>query len=338
MPDWNSSKEIRHDSVVFLYLIHSLVGIYVWEYLLSLDFDFAFITGRKPFRWPMIFYFANRYLLLCALIGLLVAFDSTSKINCQPLYVFIQLAGTASTTAGVNLCLRTIAIYGHSKPIIVFLVILILGHWSLILMNFQIKAVWNDELKLCVITAVNNNIQIVAIYIYLTCFNLILFLLNAYKLYSHGGKQVLVVKSRLEKLIFSDGLAYFFVAFLANLTATVFLLSLPNTITGIIFDVPAVVISTICATRATRRLCDFKFDGDQALHGSDPSSDIQFRRTHGECTTLDGLGSVTTVLKQGPEGVHVQVEIFTRAEDGHLERREKEREVEIDVKSKESPI
>ncbi|KAG7092877.1 hypothetical protein E1B28_009189 [Marasmius oreades] len=330
MPDWVSPKEIRHDSVAFVYLIHSLVGIYVWEHLLSLDFDFAFITGRKRFRWPMIFYFANRYLLLCALIGLLVAFDSTSKINCQPLYVFNQLAGTASTIAGVNLCLRTIAVYGHSKPITVFLVILILGHWSLILMNVQIKAVWIDEQNSCVITTVNNNV-LVATYIYSTCFNLVVFLLNAYKLYSRGGKQVLVVKSRLEKLIFSDGLAYFFVAFLANLTATVFLLLSLNPVMEIIFDVPAVVISTICATRAIRRLSDFKFDGDQAWYGSDPSSDIQFRRTHGERTALDGSSSITTVMNPGPGGVYVHVDVFTRAEDGQLRRRD-------DKEEEESPI
>ncbi|KAG7092883.1 hypothetical protein E1B28_009193 [Marasmius oreades] len=344
MPDWNSSTEIQRDEiqrdhVAFVYLIHSLLGVYAWECLLSLDFDFAFLTGRKPFRWPMIFYFANRYLLLCVLIGALVASDSRSKINCQPLFVFIKLAGTASTTAGVNLCLRTIAIYGHSKPITIFLVILILGHWTLTLMNVQIKAVWNDKHDLCVVTAVKTD-GLVASYIYSTCFNLIVFLLNAYKLYGHGGKQIRIVKSQLEKLIFSDGLAYFFVAFLANLTATFFLLLSPNPHMGNIFDIPAVVISTICATRAIRRLSNFKFDGDQAWYGSDSSSessDLQFRSTQGEPSVSDSSGSIT-VMSPDPGGVHVQVEIFTRAEDGHLQRREKEREVESGVKPKASPI
>jgi hypothetical protein len=59
-----------------------------WEWFLSLDFDWEFISGKKKFRWPMvfpfpilfptathpltyqIFYFANRYLLLFAMIGM----------------------------------------------------------------------------------------------------------------------------------------------------------------------------------------------------------------------------------------------------------------------------
>ena len=62
-----------------------------WEFATSLNFDWDFITGKKKFRWPMvskaalketrrpihpliiqIFYFANRYFLLFALIGMYV--------------------------------------------------------------------------------------------------------------------------------------------------------------------------------------------------------------------------------------------------------------------------
>lgn len=57
-----------------------------WEFITSMDFDWAVLTGKKRFRWPLvriflrpnsflecvhqIFYFAGRYLLLAALIGM----------------------------------------------------------------------------------------------------------------------------------------------------------------------------------------------------------------------------------------------------------------------------
>lgn len=59
---------------------------YSWEFATSLDFDYQFLTGKKSFRWPLvselldsrytvliddqIFYFAGRYVLLFALIGM----------------------------------------------------------------------------------------------------------------------------------------------------------------------------------------------------------------------------------------------------------------------------
>lgn len=61
-----------------------------WEFALSADFDWQFISGKKKFRWPLVretgtpsrlssllitrqvFYFAGRYILLLALTGMYV--------------------------------------------------------------------------------------------------------------------------------------------------------------------------------------------------------------------------------------------------------------------------
>ncbi|EEB86675.1 hypothetical protein MPER_16286, partial [Moniliophthora perniciosa FA553] len=93
------------------------------------------------------------------------------------------------------------------------------------------------------------------------CFDLIVFLLNAYKLFLRRGNTNAMGESRLGKMIFGDGLIYFFIAFLANLIATVFMLLRLNPIMSVIFNVPAVIASTICATRAVRRLNNFKNNG-----------------------------------------------------------------------------
>ncbi|KIM46553.1 hypothetical protein M413DRAFT_65449, partial [Hebeloma cylindrosporum] len=68
--DWNSPAEIEKDTVAFVKLMHSVAAIYMYEWLISLDFEWDFISGKKRFRWPMIFYFLNRYCLLLALIGM----------------------------------------------------------------------------------------------------------------------------------------------------------------------------------------------------------------------------------------------------------------------------
>ncbi|KAG5636830.1 hypothetical protein H0H81_006657 [Sphagnurus paluster] len=91
------------------------------------------------------------------------------------------------------------------------------------------------------------------------CFDLIVLVLNAYKLI--GIKSEGFGTSRIAKMIFEDGLIFFFIAFVANLLATVFMLLNLNQIMSVIFNVPAAVASTIVASRVVRRLTQFTNTG-----------------------------------------------------------------------------
>lgn len=99
---------VNHSAEAFSNLIHVLFGLYLWaslvpcirllicqfswEFCVSFQFDLSFISGKRKFRWPMVsvssflhvlrsfpsyvyrqtFYFAGRYCLLAALIGMWV--------------------------------------------------------------------------------------------------------------------------------------------------------------------------------------------------------------------------------------------------------------------------
>ncbi|KIJ08935.1 hypothetical protein PAXINDRAFT_88164 [Paxillus involutus ATCC 200175] len=69
MPNWESNSEVATDTLIYIKLIHALMGLYAWEFIMSLDFEWAVLTGKKKFHWPLTFYFAGRYLLLFAMIG-----------------------------------------------------------------------------------------------------------------------------------------------------------------------------------------------------------------------------------------------------------------------------
>ncbi|KAF9010226.1 hypothetical protein BDQ17DRAFT_1421472 [Cyathus striatus] len=318
MPDWQSPVELQKEADVFTKFMHALLGLYIYEWFLSLDFDFDFLSGKKRFRWPMIFYFANRYLLLFAMIGIAVALDSTSEIDCQTLYTFNQLAGDAAVgLASINLSIRTMAVWSQNRYIIGFLVLIILGHWSLILQGVQLTAVWIPGTG-CAITKTNNKI-LVAIFIYSMCFDLTVLLLNVYKLVGlnakNGGS---LGTSRLAKMIFSDGLIFFIIAFLANLIATIFMVLNLNQLMSVIFNVPAAVFSTIVACRAVRRLTNFTNQGPEIYGASSShsvSGNIPFRGTTGVTASARGISTVHSFRHVPKTGVHVQMETFTRTED-----------------------
>ncbi|KAJ7597784.1 hypothetical protein C8J56DRAFT_328364 [Mycena floridula] len=315
MPDWSSLAELQRDAGVFVKFMHACLGVYAWEWFISLDFDWDVITGKKKFRWPMIFYFANRYLLLFAMAGIAVALDSTTEINCQALYTFNQLAGDAAVgLASINLSLRTIAVYGNSKWITALLVLVILGHWSLILQGTVLTAVWSPEAQTCAIIKTNNKI-LAAIFIYSMCFDLLVFLLNFYK-FAIQGRNRDIGTSRLGKMIFSDGLAYFFIAFVANLVATIFMVLNLNSVMTIIFNVPAAIASTIVAGRVVRRLSNFTNQGPE-MYSVTHSSGAPYRPGVTSRTAAAGAGGVGIHSIGGgglAGGVHVQMETFSRQE------------------------
>jgi len=313
MPDWKSQEEVMKDAGIFVKLLHSLLGLYVYEWFLSLDFEWDFITGKKRFRWPMIFYFANRYLLLFALIAIIISFNVTGQVDCQSLYTFNQLAGDAAVgLASINLSIRTMAIWKQNRYIVGGLIVVILGHWSLILQAVQLTVQWVPG-QGCTIVKTNNKI-LAAIFIYSMCFDLIVLLLSMYKLidlYKLNKKAQFWGGSRLTHLIFEDGLIFFVIAFLANLTATVFMLVNLNSIMSVIFNVPAAVASTIVACRAVRRLTNYSANGPEMFVTSASS-----HNRPGGTSIIPGPRGMTN-YRTTKASVHVQMETFTHAEDGH---------------------
>jgi len=308
MPDWKSPIELQVDALAFTKLNHALLGIYAYEWLISLDFEWDIITGRKRFRWPLVFYFANRYLLLFALIGIVIALDTTTEINCQALYLFNQLAGNAAVgLASINLSIRTMAVWSQNVWIVGFLTILILGHWSLILQGVLLKATWVEGVG-CVITSTNNTV-LAATFIYSMCFDFSVLTLNAYKLVGGNSRTSGLAGSRIAKMIFEDGLIFFLIAFLANLIATVFMLLNLNQIMSVIFNVPAAVASTIVACRVVRRLTNFQNRAAEVYGAaSSHSANVNFRS--GTTTAQRQVG--TTHSFKPKSGVHVQMETFTQ--------------------------
>jgi hypothetical protein len=292
MVNWQSQEEIVKDGVAFGRFMHALLGLYIWEWFTSLDFDWQFITGKKKFRWPMIFYFLNRYVLLVALIGIAVALNVTSEVDCQALYTFNQCLGNAAIgLASINLSLRTMAVWSQNKYLVTFLVLVILGHWSLLLHGILLTAVWVPGTG-CVISGTNNRILAIS-FIYSMVFDFVVLCLTAFKLLSPRTG-----RSQLVKLIFQDGLIYFLIAFLANLLATIFMLLNLNAVMSIIANVPAAIASSIVACRVVRRLNQFSSQGPQIF----PSSGTQN-------STL-AFKSMRPKVATRSEGVHVQMETY----------------------------
>lgn len=303
---WSTAEELATDEDAFIKLMHCLAGVYFWEFFTSLDFDWAFISGKKKFQWPLIFYMLGRYCLFFALIGILIALDARTEVNCQALYTFDQLAGDAAVgLASINLSIRTMAVWSQNLYIVIVLVLVILGHWSLILQGVLLTAEWIPG-QGCAITKSNTK-TLAATFIYSMCFDALVMTLSVIKLY---GRQQ---RSQLVSILFKDGIIYFLVAFIANAIATSFMVLNLNAIMAIIFNVPAAIASTIVACRAVRRLSNFASNGPEIYTASSHSGVVGFRSMTNQMQSTHGVATRPRSghTKDISAGVHVQMQTFT---------------------------
>ncbi|KAF9527929.1 hypothetical protein CPB83DRAFT_814793 [Crepidotus variabilis] len=264
-----SPEEAMMSVSVFMSLLYSFTGAYIWELLLSLDFEWDFITGRRKFKWPLIAYFVNRYLLLCSLIASIVFFTAASRnhpIDCQAIYQLQGITGhMALNFASINFAIRTIYIWMHNIYVTSTLCLLILCQWVITIYTVRgLKSSWTPAG--CVAEAASIRWSS-TIYTYAIVFDFIVLCLNVYKL----GVTPYRTSKRIFSLthcLFKQGVIYFIIAFVANLIAVIMIILNLNAILRGIFVAPAHTISTIAACRSVRSLNNYLHKGRNVHIGS----------------------------------------------------------------------
>ncbi|KAF9527949.1 hypothetical protein CPB83DRAFT_855493 [Crepidotus variabilis] len=253
-----------------------LFGLYIWEWFLSLDFEWDFITGKKKFRWPMIFYFGGRYMMLMCAICYLVLWDvrgNDVNLNCALLFAFVHITGNAALGfSSINLAIRTIVIWNRNKFVTAGLSLILLAELSMIVVDTQdairqtsfstAQSASSNGLAGCISGSTGDWIRVV--FALSLTFDLIVLLLNVYKIRQRTHSRIMSFRQNgkvfsVTDMIFTQGLIFFGVSFWAN-TVQIVILSVPflrETGMNRLFTLAAYTISTIAACRAVRSLTNF---------------------------------------------------------------------------------
>jgi len=97
-------------------LWHVLNGLFIWEFVISVDYEWSVIRGHRQYRWTIWIYSLTRVCTLIAVILNMLGLDSSSPINCQ-LWIIFELIFSYSAFAGASLLivLRIIAIWDRNR-------------------------------------------------------------------------------------------------------------------------------------------------------------------------------------------------------------------------------
>ncbi|KAF9533100.1 hypothetical protein CPB83DRAFT_805930 [Crepidotus variabilis] len=313
MAQWRSLQELLLDYQVTIKIVHVVFGLYVWEWLTSLYFELDFISGKKKFRWPLIFYLLNRYCLLVLLITLLVLFDTPSESfdNCPTVYKLSHFFGqTSFVAASANLTIRTIALWSNIY-VTIGLCLATAGHVAIVFLDVVLSRGFLMPGFGCgPANPDTTNFYLRTTFIYALCLDFIVLFLNIYKLRVGMGpigsfkpqssNNLLKSGNTLAQMIFHHGLIYFLVALLTDVISLVFLFLNLNLAMTTITIAPAQVLSTVVACRAVRALTNFRYEessGIQVLSGTTLRPGTKKR--------------ASKALQQLASGIHVQTETVT---------------------------
>lgn len=309
MTRWTDPQVIAREAVIFSNVIHFCTGVVMWELGVNLPFDWSVISGRKRFRWPMIFYFSCRYLMFFALVGVLIALNVTSEINCQALYSFNQFAGNSAIGAASTLfMIRTTAIWNSSLYISIPLILVALGHWGCLLHGMTtVVSNWEPSTQTCVLLD-TGGVSLELLYFYTMSFDLIVLILTILGLYRSPGY------SSLWRIIFKDGVVYFAAAFIGNLIPAITIVINLNPVMNIMFSVPAASAASILACRSFIRISTHS-STDPSMHTSGPSL-RKFGRRHRRAHTISDFVFKSPETTGTLSSIHPGPDINTRSNFG----------------------
>lgn len=251
MVDFQNSAVLMQDALALKKLWHTVGGLYIWEFVTTLEYEWDVIRRRRPYRWTIWIYSIARISALFVIIFGFIVMGDLSHIHCQVAItseiVFAFLTVSASS---LLIVLRVIAVWNRNKVAVAMAIILwVINAAFFIQLIARLR--FADESSQAPCTPVNiesNELNLIAMAI--TDIALLLFMLvGLFRLRHHGNDMC-----GLRQVLWRQGVIWLVLALVAEVPPVVFIILDLNVPFDTMFQLPAYITMTIAATRLHRSL------------------------------------------------------------------------------------
>ncbi|KAF8487278.1 hypothetical protein DFH94DRAFT_849689 [Russula ochroleuca] len=272
-------------NVVLKHLWHTTHGIFIWEYITTLEYEWDVIRGRRPYRWTIWVYSLARTATLISVILNLIQFNILTPINCQTLVTFeLIFSYMGLVAASLLIVFRIVAVWNKNKLA------------SRSLTNFRsgisykrdfapgivrIRSAWNPLLQSCVVLNTEDNKANIIVTFISDVILLGIMLIGLLILRRESG-----IVFPLGSLLWNQGIIWLAIATAAEVPPSAssafflyILITDPHVIAAdihrfeferyyswnLMFQFPSLIAMSIAATRMYRSLSDFVFGSTDIL-------------------------------------------------------------------------
>jgi len=245
---------ISQDLWAVVKLWHTLDGLYIWEVVTTLDYEWSVIRGGRPYRWTIWLHSLTRVATLLAVFTNMIGFDVSKPINCQLWATFEAIfAYTATAGASLLIAIRVIAVWKRNR--IVYAITMSAWGANVVITIHgiaRLRGAWSPLTSTCVVPDTTANTLNIIVSL---CTDVVMLLMMLVGLFSWrlepGGV------SKLSSLLWTQGNIWLLLATIGYVPPVVFLLLNLNGSLNLMFQTPALIIVSISATRMYRSLSDF---------------------------------------------------------------------------------
>ncbi|KAF8496148.1 hypothetical protein F5888DRAFT_1705862 [Russula emetica] len=249
MVNWESPVLIANELTSLIKFIHVIDGIYLWEFICNLGFEWGLASRRRQWRWTALLYIATRVATLSDVMTELVGLNILDEFNCKLWTHFVVSFRYLAITLALSLfSLRAIAIWQRSVPVTILSIAVVVanvGAWIYRVSNAD--AVWVPAMETCMFTRTRSSLLPNC---FLLATEMFFIVLMATGIYKHNPGP------RAFKVMYREGLLWLVVATLVEIVPIVFLILNLNDIMNAMYIAPSVLCTSIGATRMYRTLSD----------------------------------------------------------------------------------
>ncbi|KAF8487413.1 hypothetical protein DFH94DRAFT_26344 [Russula ochroleuca] len=255
MVNYNNPVTIAKDAEAMVKLWHLTDGIFIWEFLTTLHYEWDVIRGHRPYRWTIWVYSLARVTCLLSVILNIVGFDITAEMNCQVWATFLFIfSDVAFISATLLIVLRVIAIWNKTK--IVFAIAMVI--WTIdsslfLLATIQLRAKWLPEANACAMFNIDSIKYAVIGSLVFDIGLLLIMLIGLLRLRCEEGGAF-----ALGRILWKQGLIWLLLATVGETPSAVLMILNLNLILPVPLNIitlsPGMIIVTIAATRLYRSL------------------------------------------------------------------------------------
>ncbi|KAH9958760.1 hypothetical protein BC827DRAFT_549870 [Russula dissimulans] len=210
---------ISRDAFAVAKLWHTVDGLYIWEFVINLDYEWSVIRGRRPYRWTIWLYSFTRVAALGAIITNTIGFDTSRPINCQFWFTFTVTTGNgAVAAASLLIVLRVIAIWNRNRIVFAIAMSAWVANVSCIMQAIvRLHSSWSPTSRYCVVSnSIDSKINIIVTFSTDIVLLLIMLVGLLRRRFREGGA------SSLSRFLWAQGLIWLLLATIGHVPAVVF--------------------------------------------------------------------------------------------------------------------
>ncbi|VDB94178.1 unnamed protein product [Peniophora sp. CBMAI 1063] len=241
----------------FIKLQHVLLGLYLWEYVTNLPFDYKVLTSKKKTTqrrvpWIKGIYLSCRFMGVAALVTIVAGLDISGPINCQAwVQASFAFSYTALVLASSLIAIRVLTIWAWNKVVVTIAIIGLGVEAGTLIHNIvEIRAVYVPTAGTCLTVNPHSGTPNVTALFCNDFLLLVLMLFGLWRMRDAGRFQ-------LWRVLRNQGLFWIFMATVAELPTVIFIFLNVNPVLDTIFYSPELVILIIGATRLYRSLAEY---------------------------------------------------------------------------------